>query len=148
MQVYEEAKYTTYCGTPDEWEQLREKLKDVEKVSILDLRSGVETAGNEIEDIPEEWLFVNMPVTGLTVSEQDIDVFRREQRRHGTLVALATNETRGSLLALADKARLARTQLPKDELKKLNDTKKEKDLVDWLNSYLERHQTTDVIGEI
>jgi hypothetical protein len=146
MKVFQQTHYTTLCGAPDEWEQLKDRFKAFDTVSIIDLRTANEQSDFEMGNLPEGWKRQWMPLRGNTVSEQDLDVFRREQRRHGRLIALATSETRGSLLALTDISRINRTTLPKDELSQLSDLKGEQELIDWLNAYLTRHQTTDQVG--
>ena len=62
-------------------------------------------------------------------------------------MVVSSNETRASLLVLTDLARINRTLLPEAEVTKLEDLKQEQAMHDWLNQYLERHQTTDVVGE-
>lgn len=147
MQVYEQERYNTYCCTPSDWADVKKKLGADKKVSVLDIRTVQEAADQKLEDVPESWNYRRWPVVAATVSEQDVDVFRREQRRHGELVVVATNEVRSGLLVLTDLSRINRTLLPEQEVKKLGDVKKEQGLVDWLNQYLERHKTTDSIGE-
>ena len=148
MKVFKEKSYTTRCGTPQEWDSLKKEWSSEEKVSVLDLRTATEAKEFQMEDVPEEWEYRRMAVIGSTISEQDVDVFRREQRRHGKLIVLATNDTRGSLLALADISRIKREAFPQDEVNKLDDLEGEKELQDWLKSYLDRHQTTEEMGEI
>ncbi len=147
MKVFQQDNYTTICGIPDEWEQMKAKFQDSDKVTVLDLRTATEAGGDTLEDLPEAWQYRAMPIQGGTISEQDVDVFRREQRRHGRMIALAANEARPCLLALADINRISRTPIPESELTALADLKTEQALLDWLKSYLERHQTTDQLGE-
>lgn len=146
MKAYKEPGYSTYCGTLSEWVELKAKFEDSESVSVLDLRTVLEIEDSGLEELPESWSYSRMVLLGETISEQDVDLFRREQRRHGKLLVLAENEARASLLALADKARKKRSQIEKDELENLEGIELEKNLVTWLEAYLSRHQTTDRIG--
>ena len=147
MKDFKQDTYTTYCGSDDEWNDLKKKFKSEEKASVIDLRTVNESGGEKLADLPEEWNYQRIPLTGKTVSEQDMDVFRREQRRHGKLIVVAKTEARGGLLALADKCRRERSLLPDTEVALLSGAVEEKDLQEWLNRYLERHQTTDEVGE-
>ena len=147
MQVFEQKKYSTYCCTFQTWSDVLKTLSADDKVSVLDIRTLNELGKDELSDMPSGWTYRRYPITGSTVSEQDVDVFRREQRRFGKLVVVSSNETRASLLVLTDLARINRTLLPEAEVTKLEDLKQEQAMHDWLNQYLERHQTTDVVGE-
>lgn len=146
MKTFEQDSYTTHCGSQTEWKELRKKFPTDEKVSVLDLRTAVMAAENELEKMPDGWLYRRLPVQASTVSEQDVDVFRREQRRNGKMIVVAESETPGALLAMADLARLARTGLDQDVLKKLDDLDDYRELKEWLDHYLERHATTEEVG--
>ena len=147
MQVFEQKRYSTFCCTFKTWSDALKKLSADDKVSVLDIRTLNEMGKDELSDVPEGWTYRRYPITGSTVSEQDVDVFRREQRRFGKLVVISSNETRASLLVLTDLSRINRTLLPEDEVKKLDDLKQEQVMHDWLNQYLERHQSTDAVCE-
>lgn len=142
MKVFQQPAYTTICGTPDEWPEMKKQFPAEAKVSVIDLRAATEMAGTPLEKMPDGWLFRALPVRGETVSEQDIDVFRREQRRHGKLVVVSSQEARGVLLVLTDLARLERTDLAEDDLKGLSGLEQEGLLREWLARYLERHRST------
>jgi hypothetical protein len=141
MKVYEQPEYTTVCGTPSEWKKLKKEFDGEGKVSVLDIRTAVEEEQEKLDKAPDTWLYRRLPIGGATVSEQDVDVFRREQRRHGRLIVVTQNQARAGLLVLTDLARMARTPLPADDLKDLDGLKDEKVLREWLDEYLERHQT-------
>ena len=147
MKDFKQDTYTTFCGTAEEWTDLKKKFDSDEKASVIDLRTVNESGGEKLADLPEVWNYQRIPLTGKTVSEQDVDVFRREQRRHGKLIVVAKTEARGGLLAMADNCRRERTLLPDTEVALLSGAVEEKDLQEWLNQYLTRHQTTDEVGE-
>ena len=147
MKAYKETGYSTYCGTPSEWTELQTKFENSESVSVLDLRTVSELSEHDLGEMPENWTYSRMPLLGETISEQDVDLFRREQRRHGRLLVLSQKEAKGCLLALADKARKNRRALEPSELEELDGLSSEQTLVAWLEAYLVRHQTTDKIGE-
>jgi hypothetical protein len=147
MKVYQDDNFKTVCGSARDWEKMKKEFKGANDVSILDLRTLKEIGGETIKDLPQGWRLSQHPISGQTVSEQDVDVFRREQRRNGKLIAVGLSETRGSLLVLTDKARRTRTSLNQDELDFLSRMSQESALRDWLEAYLERHRTTDTIGE-
>ena len=54
---------------------------------------------------------------------------------------MTQNMARSGLLVLTDLARLERRALDDSELAELDGLKEEKTLREWLDSYLERHQT-------
>ena len=118
MKVYKQPEYTTVCGTPSEWKELKKEFDLNEKVSVLDIRTAVEEEREKLEKSPdtETWLYRRLPIGGSTISEQDIDVFRREQRRHGRLIVISQNEARAALLVLTDLARLNRSALSDSDL--------------------------------
>lgn len=147
MKVYEGSNYTTHCGIFSEWDDLKLKFEDSDSVSVLDLRTVSELSGQTLEDLPEAWSYSRLPLQGSTISEQDVDLFRREQRRHGKMLVLAENEARGCLLALVDLARKDRSEFGSDGLDGLGGLDSEQDLLTWLEAYLSRHKSTDEIGE-
>lgn len=144
MRVFQQANYTTLCGTPSHWNEMKDRFAGAEKVSVIDLRCALESREQPLDKMPDTWLHRQLSVRGTTVSEQDIDVIRREQRRFGRLILVAGNMARGVLLALTDLARLERTPLPESETKQLEGLEQELELFSWLNQYLDRHQTTTV----
>lgn len=147
MKEFKQDKHLTVCGTVAEWKELKKKFEGDQKVSVFDLRTVNESGGEKLPDIPEGWNYQRLPLTGATISEQDVDVFRREQRRNGKLLVVAPNEARGGLLALADQCRVARSELSGSDVDSLSGAADEKELRTWLKDYLERHQTTDVVGQ-
>lgn len=146
MKVFERDNFKAVCGSATEWDSLKREFEGSGKVSILDLRTMKEAAGHALADLPEGWKVEPHPISGSTISEQDVDVFRREVRRHGRLIAVGTSETRGSLLMYTDQARIERVGLPR-EVDSLSEIAKESELKKWLDAYLARHKTTDTIGE-
>ena len=148
MRTFEQDNYTTYCGADTEWDKLKSRCSKDEKVSVMDLRTAGAAARVELADMPDGWLYRRMPVQASTVSEQDIDVFRREQRRSGKMLVVGSTECTGALLALTDISRLKRSLLPEGEISELGPLEEdEANLKDWLNRYLERHATTETLGE-
>lgn len=147
MRVFQEDSFKTVCGSPAEWDKMKKEFADAKRVSVLDLRPLSEIGKETIDDLPAGWKLDQHPISGKTISEQDVDVFRREQRRSGSMIAIGLSETRGSLLVLTDKARRTRSELDQSELDSLSNLAEEKELKSWLEAYLARHKTTDVIGE-
>lgn len=141
MKVYKQPDYTTVCGTPSEWKQLKKHFDGEGKVSVLDIRTAVEEEQEKLDKAPDTWVYRRLPIGGKTISEQDVDVFRREQRRHGKLIVVTQNMARSGLLVLTDLARIERKALDDGDLAQLDGLKEEKALREWLDSYLERHQT-------
>ena len=147
MNVYEQPNYTTVCGTPSEWKKLQQKFEGVDKVSVLDIRTATEEEESKLDAVPDTWLYRRLPIGERTISEQDVDVFRREQRRHGKLIVVSQNIARAALLVQTDLARIARTGLTDTDFSGLDGIDQEQGLRTWLDSYLERHQTV-AIGEL
>ncbi|MCA9777742.1 MAG: hypothetical protein KC800_13530 [Candidatus Eremiobacteraeota bacterium] len=141
MKVYEQPGYTTVCGTPSEWKQLKKHFDGEAKVSVLDIRTATEEEQEKLDKAPDTWLYRRLPIGGKTISEQDVDVFRREQRRHGKLIVVTQNLARSALLVHTDLARIERKPLDDSELDALDGLQDEKALREWLDAYLERHQT-------
>lgn len=144
MKTFENHGQTTHCGTLEEWKELLKRVPETEMASVLDLRTGFEIGENNLEETPKGWTVRRLPVTGATISEQDIDVFRRELYRHKHCLVVSPNDARGPLLALAGTARAERKELDTKSLKELKDLKKENDTLVWLETYLLRHKTTEV----
>lgn len=142
MNSYSFGDIKTVCGLPEEWDDLAGVLDSDKAASVVDLRTGSEIGEASPPEVPEAWNYRRLPVSGDTVSEQDVDVLRREQLRSNQTVVLSPNGARGPLMVLAGEARKARRDLEKDELKDVKDQSKEKALRSWLDSYLERHKTT------
>lgn len=147
MKVYEQPKYTTVCGTPSEWKQLKNKFDGEEKVSVLDIRTAHEEEQEKLDKTPDTWLHRRLPIGGSTISEQDIDVFRREQRRHGRLIVVTCNMARAGLLVLTDLARIGRRGFDEKDLRELDGLEDEAALKEWLDAYLDRHKTV-TLGEL
>lgn len=147
MKIFQDQNYKTVCGPFGEWELMQREFKGAEKVSILDLRPLAEASTDKLTEIPEGWVLEPHPVSGRTVSEQDFDVFRREVRRYGNLIAVGTNEAHGALLVLADQARRERRGFDEQAVTALGEMERVAELKAWLDSYLTRHRDTEVIGE-
>lgn len=145
MTIFKQADYTTACGTPDEWSELKQVFAGADEVSILDIGGVLET--EKPDSVPDSWTYRRLPIRGNTISEQDMDVYRRELFRHGRLIVLSPNATRGQLVSLAARARTQRTLLPEDKLKELKELEAESELQEWLQAYLVRHQSTE-LGEL
>ncbi|MFA5505483.1 MAG: hypothetical protein WC314_03975 [Vulcanimicrobiota bacterium] len=144
MKVYDQPDYTTVCGTPSEWKQLAKQFDGESKVSVLDIRTAFEEEQEKLDKAPDTWLYRRLPLSGGTISEQDVDVFRREQRRHGRLIVITQNQTRAGLMILADRARIDRTGLAASELAQFQELQEEKALQEWLEAYLERHRSVSL----
>lgn len=147
MKVFKHDRYKTVCGSALEWNSMKKEFDEGAKVSIFDLRTLLETGGQPLQEIPAGWKVEPHPISGETISEQDFDVFRREVRRHGNFIAVGVEEARGSLMVLADAARRERRGFEEREVSSLSGIDKEATLKRWLEAYLERHRTTDAIGE-
>ena len=61
--------------------------------------------------------------------------------KRSRLIVVTQNMARSGLLVLTDLARIERKALDDGELAQLDGLKEEKALREWLDSYLERHQT-------
>lgn len=142
MNSYSFGERTTVCGLPSEWKEIAGKLDKDKAASIVDLRTKLELGDDEAPEVGENWEYRRLPVSGTTISEQDLDVLRREQLRNTQTVVLSPNQARGPLMVLAGEARKQRRALSKDELSSLKDLSKEKKTQKWLDAYLERHETT------
>ena len=144
MKTFEGDGQSTHCGTLDEWKKLLDLVPEGENASVLDLRTGFEIGEDSLGETPKDWTVRRLPVSGATLSEQDVDVFRRELYRHKHCLVISPNDTRGPLLALAGTARAQRKDIDKNVLDGLQDLKQEKETLAWLESYLERHKSTEV----
>lgn len=142
MNSFSFGERTTICGSPSEWKQLAGKLDAGQAASVVDLRTQNEYGKDTPPETPEGWLYRRLPVSGETVSEQDLDVLRREQLRNKQTIVLGPNEARGPLLVLTGEARKERRALTPAELDGIKERSKEKKLQAWLAQYLERHTST------
>lgn len=138
MKSFKFAERTILCGDAGQWDQLIEaSSKDMEG-TVIDLRTFLEIAQQPPAKPPEGWGYRRLPLTGATVSEQDLDVFRREFYRKPQTVVIGPNPVRAELMVAASVARQEKggfNGLQRAEA----DSGGELDLLEWLTSYLVRH---------
>lgn len=129
------------CGKPSELNDMIASCSEEANVTIVDLRTVLERPDEEDIDAPDTWNVRRLPVRGQTISEQDLDVFRREFFRHPKTLVIGPNAARAELMLLASVARLEVRPIDQVELEQVEDKHEERDLLNWLEQYLERHQT-------
>ena len=138
MKTYQFGERTILCGHAGQWEELVRAGNDAEMGTVIDLRTFLEIGEQQVPKPPEGWGYRRLPVTGATVSEQDLDVFRREFYRKPRTVVIGPNEDRGQLVVAASVARFE--QKAWDHSKRAEGVGEgERDLLNWLTSYLVRH---------
>ena len=138
MKSFKFAERTILCGDAGQWDQLIEaSSKDVEG-TVIDLRTFLEIAHRPPAKPPEGWGYRRLPLTGATVSEQDLDVFRREFYRKPQTVVVGPNPVRAELMVAASVARQEKGGFNGRQRAEA-DSGGELDLLEWLTSYLVRH---------
>lgn len=139
MKSYQFAEHIIHCGRSDQWDELiGAATRGPGLGTVVDLRTFIEIGEQEVPKPPEGWGYRRLPLTGATVSEQDLDVFRREFFRKPQTVVVGPNETRGSLLVAASLARLEKGGW-KHEQGAQEQNGNEGELFEWLTMYLVRH---------
>jgi hypothetical protein len=136
MKTYQFAGHTILCGQAGEWESLLRQGGD-EAGTVIDLRTLSEIGDRLVPKAPEGWGYRRLPLTGQTISEQDLDVFRREFFRKPRTVVVGPTALRPSLLVEASLARLERSGW--DYPKRAAENGEEPELFGWLTAYLVRH---------
>lgn len=139
MKTYQFGEHTLHCGGTDQWDKLVAAAKSVESATIVDLRTSAEIGDREVPKPRDGWGYRHLPVTGATLSEQDIDVFRREFSRRAATIIVGPTDVRAQLMVLASLARVAKRPIQDQELAEVTDFQQESALLDWLRAYLERH---------
>jgi hypothetical protein len=138
MKSYQFAEHTIFCGHAGQWEQLIGACAQDKLGTVVDLRTFLEIGDQLIPKAPEGWGYRRLPVTGATVSEQDLDVFRREFYRKPQTVVVGPNPTRAQLMVAASLARLEKGGFEGNKRAE-GDSEGEYQLLEWLTAYLVRH---------
>jgi hypothetical protein len=138
MKSYQFAEHTIFCGHAGQWEQLIGACVQDKLGTVVDLRTFLEIGDQLVPKAPEGWGYRRLPVTGATVSEQDLDVFRREFYRKPQTVVVGPNLTRAQLMVAASLARLEKGGFEGNKRAE-GDSEGEYQLLEWLTAYLVRH---------
>ncbi len=141
MKTFEFFGRPILCGKATDLNDMIAIFSTGETVSIVDLRTVLERPDEEDIDVPDTWNVRRLPVRGRTISEQDLDVFRREFFRHPKTLVIGPNAARAELMLLASVARAEVRPINEAELRDVEDKHEERDLLDWLTRYLKRHQS-------
>jgi hypothetical protein len=137
MKTFKFAERTVICGEALEWDQLLKACADDREGTVVDLRTFLELAEQVAPKPPEGWGYRRLPVTGATVSEQDLDVFRREFYRKPQTVVVGPNAARAELMVAASVARYQQGGWNGQDL--ASSSQDEWELLEWLTAYLVRH---------
>lgn len=111
---------------------------------LIDLRTSqeVEKSDFDLKALSEKEIsHTRIPVTSITLSEQDVDKIRGEFRRHPkkTSWLISQGGQRACALIFLHQARNQNWSLEKlDEL--FPQVQEDRDLYSWIQAYLERHQ--------
>jgi hypothetical protein len=139
MKTYQFAERTIHCGHAGQWDQLIEACSAEQPGTVVDLRTFLEVGDQSVPKAPEGWGYRRLPLTGATVSEQDLDVFRREFYRKPQTVVIGPNATRAQLVVAASVARLEKGGWDGAQRAEGEDRYGEYQLLEWLTAYLVRH---------
>lgn len=134
MTTYAFADRPIHCGSAQDYDQLLQANLELSGV-LIDVRTQAEIGDLPLAKLPEGWIYCRIPITGQTISEQDMDVFRREFFRKQQTVVIDPGSKRSDLLVIASLARQKKEALPPSSI----DSTKERDLFAWLQAYLARH---------
>lgn len=138
MKSYKFADRDIHCGDASQWEALLGLCERDTPGTVLDLRTFLEVGDQPVPKPPEGWGYRRLPLTGATVSEQDLDVFRREFYRKSQTVVIGPNGSRSRLMVAASVARLEKGGW-NGRQRAEEDVEGEHGLLEWLTSYLVRH---------
>lgn len=137
MSCYQFAGHPVLYGDASQLEALLEKADGDHLGTVIDLRTFLEIGEQTTPKPPEGWGYRRLPLTGTTISEQDLDVFRREILRRPQTVVIGPNLSRGEFLLSASLARHEKT--PWEPQVQQSAQGEEAELQQWLTSYLVRH---------
>lgn len=138
MKRFQFAERPVISGSIDELEKLLDEAGRETPGTVVDLRTFLE-AGEELSPKPPEgWGYRRLPLTGATITEQDLDVFRREFFRKAQTVVVAPNSARSELMIAASIARNEKGGWNASERAEA-DLHGESRLLLWLTEYLVRH---------
>jgi hypothetical protein len=151
MQSFKFAERNIFCGEASQWQELLKASEGGGPATVIDLRTFLEIGDQPLPEPPEGWGYRRLPLTGATVSEQDLDVFRREFYRKPQTVVLGPNRSRAELLVAASVARHERGGFQAGQRAEQAGAE-EKALLHWLTAYLVRHdceeaQALEALGE-
>lgn len=142
MKTYQFADRTIIAGEASQLEQLVSSASSESPATLIDLRTFLEAGENETPRTPEGWGYRRLPITGATVSEQDLDVLRREFFRKPQSVVLGPNASRAHLLIAASLSRHEQGGWEAGKRAEVDPNHGEDQLKDWLDAYLTRHGVT------
>ncbi len=139
MKTYQFADRTIVAGEASQLEQLIAAVAADTPATIIDLRTFLEAGEDSTPRTPEGWGYRRLPITGSTVSEQDIDVLRREFFRKPQSVVIGPNSSRASLLITASLSRHEQKGWENAKDVEVDSNHGESHLQEWLDAYLARH---------
>lgn len=139
MKTFQFADRTLLVGEASQLDQLLASVAKDTPATLIDLRTFTELADQTPPRSPEGWGYRRLPITGGTVSEQDLDILRREFFRRSHTVLVGPNESRAPLLVAAALARLEKGGWNGAARAELEADHPEQELERWLTAYLVRH---------
>lgn len=139
MKTFQFVDRTLIVGDVSQWDQLLGAVAKDIPATVVDLRTFVEASDEAPPRSPEGWGYRRLPITGATVSEQDLDVLRREFFRRTHTVVVGPNSSRSRLLVAAALSRLEQGGWQGGARAEADPKHGESALQNWLSSYLARH---------
>ncbi len=139
MKTFQFADRILIVGEAAQWDQLLTAVTKDTPATVVDLRTFVEVGEQPVPRTPEGWGYRRLPITGATVSEQDLDVLRREFFRRPQTVIVGPNASRSRLLAAAALSRLEQGGWNGGDRAEVETSHGEDQLRSWLTDYLVRH---------
>lgn len=136
MKTFQFADRTLIVGEASQWDQLLAAVSKDTPATVVDLRTFLEVGEQPAPRSPEGWGYRRLPITGATVSEQDLDVLRREFFRRSHTVVIGPNASRSRLLAAAALSRLEQGGWNGGARAEAEANHGENDLQNWLTDYL------------
>lgn len=139
MKTFQFVDRTLIVGDVSQWDQLMGAVAKDVPATVVDLRTFVEAGEEAPPRSPEGWGYRRLPITGATVSEQDLDVLRREFFRRTHTIVMGPNSSRPRLLVAAALSRLDQGGWKGGARAEADPSHGENALQDWLTAYLSRH---------
>lgn len=136
MKTYQFADRKIFCAEAGLWAEVGDKISG-KAGTLIDLRTLSEIGDAPQPELPPDWSYLRQPLTGATISEQDMDVIRREFYRKPLTALVGPTIERASLIVTASITRREKSSWDYEEQGKTNCS--EPELLQWLASYLERH---------
>ena len=139
MKTYQFADRNIIAGDASQLEQLVSAASSDSPATIIDLRTFLEAGEDETPRTPDGWGYRRLPITGSTVSEQDLDVLRREFFRKPQSIVLGPNSSRARLVITASLSRQEQGGWDAGKRAEVEASHGEDALKTWLDGYLARH---------